>query len=639
MHSGKNNLEAYPHCIALLGAPNAGKTTLYNWLTGSKFKTVNYPGATVEYSIGAAATHLDSKLNFMDTPGTYSLHPKAEDEEVTLRAIFENPEVKQVSGVLVVVDATQIERHLTLAMQIQESNLPFVIVVTMGDMVVKNNWKLDVDYLSKQFGGAKVVLFDGVLGAGLLDVVKAVESLKAPANVVKPAAWNSQKHEESLKLGESISQHCFIDAKGEVAKVELPVGEITQRLDKVMLHWFWGVISFIAIMTGLFASVFWLAAPFMDYVDSAFGWLIELISEKGGDSLIADFVANGVVGSFAAFMVFIPQIFILFLAIGILEGSGYLSRAVALIDRPFEKLGMSGRSFVPLLSGFACAVPAIIATRNIPNKRDRMITSFVIPLMSCSARLPVFALFIAYLFHGKNPFYAGLAMAALYIGSMVIGVIAAAIVAKFLPRKDKGFLITELPLYRRPKVRVLLRNSWTRTMGYIKRAGPIIFTFAVIIWVGTTFPNYKAENDTVKLEESYIGQLGQVMEPVFEPMGADWRVGIGLLSAFAAREVFVSSLALTFNITDTDETSQQDALLVQMADAKNSKGEPLFTVSSVIGLMVFVLIALQCISTVGVQIREMGSWKFAMIQLVSLNIAAYVITVALVQGLRFIGVP
>lgn len=639
MHSSQNDLDVRPHCIALVGPPNAGKTTLYNWLTGSKFKTVNYPGATVEYSIGSAAAHLDSKLQFMDTPGTYSLHPKAEDEEVTLRAIFENPEIEQVDGVLVVVDATQVERHLTLAMQIQESKLPFAIIVTMGDMVVKNNWKLDVDYLSEQFGGAKVVLFDGALGAGLLEVVKAAESLDSHVKGTKPASWSPEKHEEKLKIAEGISKRCFLDSKGQVSHKELPVGEITQKIDKVLLHWFWGVISFFAIMTGLFASVFWLATPFMDYVDGAFGAVIDFIASKGEGALWADFLANGVVGSFAAFMVFVPQIFILFVAIGILEGSGYLSRAVALIDSPFEKLGMSGRSFVPLLSGFACAVPAIIATRNIPNKRDRLITSFIIPLMSCSARLPVFALFIAFLFHGKSPLYAGIAMAALYLGSILIGVAAAAIVSRFIPKTEKGFLITELPLYRRPKTRVLLRNAWTRTLGYVKRAGPIIFAFAVIIWFGTTFPHAHEENETVRLEQSYVGQLGHVMEPVFEPMGSDWRVGIGLISAFAAREVFVSSLALTFNITDTEEDSQQAALLTQMASATNSKGEPLFTVSSVIGLMVFFLIALQCISTVGVQVREMGSWKFAMIQLVSLNVVAYLVTVILVQGLRLLGVP
>lgn len=639
MHSNQNSLASEQKCIALVGQPNAGKTTLYNWLTASKFKTVNYPGATVEYYIGSAAAHLNSDLRFMDTPGTYSLQPKAEDEEVTVRAIFENPDIKKVDGVLVVVDATQLERHLTLVMQIKETKLPFVIVVTMGDMVATNNLKLDAEYLSQQFGGVDVVLFDGLLGAGLFEVVKAAEKLTWSEEPVKPQSWTPEVHEAKLKLAEEIADRALVSTEIQQAKKQIKASVVTQKIDQVFLHGLWGILSFALIMTGLFASVFWLAAPFMDYVDGAFGFVMDLVSEWGAGSLWADFLANGIIGSLAAFMVFVPQIFILFLAIGILEGSGYLSRAVALIDRPFEKLGMSGRSFVPLLSGFACAVPAIIATRNIPSKRDRLITSFIIPLMSCSARLPVFALFIAFLFHDKNPLYAGLAMAALYIGSIVIGVAAAAVVSRFIPKTDKGFLITELPLYRAPKVMVLLRNAWTRTLAYIKRAGPIIFVFATIIWVGSTFPHYEETDAKVQLEESYVGQLGQVLEPVFEPMGADWRVGIGLISAFAAREVFVSSLALTFNITDEDEESQQSALLGQMAEATNAKGDKIFTVSSVIGLMVFFLIALQCISTVGVQIREMGSWKFAMIQMVTLNVAAYIITVGLVQGLRLLGVP
>jgi ferrous iron transport protein B len=299
---------------------------------------------------------------------------------------------------------------------------------------------------------------------------------------------------------------------------------------------------------------------------------------------------------------------------------------------------MSGRSFVPLLSGFACAVPAIIATRNIPSRKDRMITSFIIPLMSCSARLPVYALFVAFLFHGQSSLAAGLVMAGVYLGSIVIGAFAAGVVGRFIKKTDPSFFMMELPLYRRPKIRVLLRHSWTRTFAYVKRAGPVIFTFAVVIWAGTTFPKYEEQNTHLRLEQSYVGQFGKMIEPVVEPMGLDWRVGVGLISAFAAREVFVSSLAITFNITDSDEELQQRALLDQMQSAVNSQGEKLFTTSSIIGLMVFFLIALQCMSTVGVQIRESGSLSFALIQLVSFNLFAYFLVVALVQGLRFLGV-
>ncbi|NUN07091.1 MAG: ferrous iron transporter B, partial [Bdellovibrio sp.] len=454
----------------------------------------------------------------------------------------------------------------------------------------------------------------------------------------RPVPWTFEAQEKKLQLCEMIASEALNHKTNNAQERLNKIVATTEKLDRVLLHPFFGFLFFILIMGGLFSCVYWLAAPFMDLIDGWFTTLNEMVAALGPETLWADFLANGVVSSFAAFLVFIPQIFILFMGIGILESTGYLARAATLIDRPFSALGMSGRSFVPLLSGFACAVPAIIATRNIPSKKDRMITSFVIPLMSCSARLPVYALMIAFLFHGESPLKAGLALAALYLGSVAVGILAAGVVSKFIPAREPSFFMMELPIYRRPKVRVLLRQSWTRTWSYVKRAGPIIFAFAVVIWVGTTFPHYELQDAHEKLEQSYIGQMGKVIEPVVHPMGLDWRVGVGLISAFAAREVFVSSLAVTFNITDTDEDTQQQALLTQMSTAVNSQGEKIFTVSSVIGLMVFFLIALQCMSTVGVQIRESGSLSFALTQLVAFNLFAYVLVVLLVQGLRFIGI-
>lgn len=638
MHTDSAELVVDSKAIALVGAPNSGKTTLYNWLTGSRFKTVNYPGATVEFSLGKLAPHLgDDSVQVMDTPGTYSLHPKSADEWVTLRALYENPKLEKVDGVIVVVDGTQMPRHLQLVMQLKETGFPLIVVVTMADLLRREGIEIDMEYLRKILG-CPVLSFDGLLAGGLQDIVAEVKKLKASAKVSRPVPWSFEIQEQKLKQCEQIAKEALTHKTDHAQDRLNKIVATTEKLDRVLLHPVFGFLFFILIMGGLFSCVFWLATPFMDWIDGAFSAAGDGVAALGPGTLWADFLSKGVIGSFAAFMVFIPQIFILFVGIGILESTGYLARAATLIDRPFSALGMSGRSFVPLLSGFACAVPAIIATRNIPSKKDRLITSFIIPLMSCSARLPVYALFIAFLFHGQSPLKAGLALAALYLGSIIIGSLAAGVVSRFIPAKEPSFFMMELPIYRRPKVRVLLRQSWTRTLSYIKRAGPVIFTFAVVIWVGTTFPHYNAENPHVKLEDSYVGQLGKVIEPVVHPMGVDWRVGVGLISAFAAREVFVSSLAVTFNITDGDEDSQQQALLSQMATAVNSQGEKIFTVSSVIGLMVFFLIALQCMSTVGVQIRESGSWKFAVTQLVAFNLFAYVLVVLLVQGLRSIGI-
>ncbi|WP_413584204.1 ferrous iron transporter B [Bdellovibrio sp. HCB274] len=632
------NTTSEQRVVALVGAPNSGKTTLYNWLTGSRFKTVNYPGATVEYSLGKLAPHLGHGVLAMDTPGTYSLHPKSADEIVTIKSIYENPEFGETTGVIVVIDGTQLSRHLQLALQVKETGFPMIVVITMADLLRREGIELDMEYLSKTLA-CPVIQFDGLLAGGLLEVVAAVQKIPLNVKPKRPQVWDFDLLDKKMKECDKIANEA-LSHKTEKPEVRLNrIVATTEKLDRVLLHPWFGLLIFIAVMGTLFSSIFWAAAPFMDWIDGGFTYLNEHVANLGPGTLWADFLANGVVSSFAAFMVFVPQIFILFFGIGLLESSGYLARAATLIDRPFSALGMSGRSFVPILSGFACAIPAIIATRNISSSRDRWITSFIIPLMTCSARLPVYALLIAFMFHGESPWLAGFTLALLYLGSIVVGGIAAGIVNRFLPKKDNSFFMMELPIYRRPKMRVLLHHATTRTLNYVKRAGPVIFVFAVIIWFGTNFPNYNMENAHDKLEQSYVGQLGKVIEPVVKPMGVDWRVGVGMISAFAAREVFVSSLAVTFNITDENEDSMQQSLLTQMSTAVNSAGEKIFTVSSAIGLMIFFMIALQCMTTVAVQMRESGSAKMAIGQLIVFNVAAYVLVVIVVQGLRAMGVP
>ncbi len=623
--------------IALVGAPNSGKTTLYNWLTGSRFKTVNYPGATVEYSLGKLAPHLGTGILAMDTPGTYSLHPKSADEVVTIKSIYENPEFGEATGIIVVLDGTQLSRHLQLALQVKETGFPMIVVITMADLLRREGIEIDMDYLRKTLG-CPVLQFDGLLAGGLIEIVAEAQKIPLDSFPKRPRVWDFNELDLKMKECDRIAKEA-LSHKTDHPEVRLKkIVEKTEKIDRLLLHPTLGLVMFLVIMSALFSSIFWLAAPFMDYVDQGFSFLNKVVGELGPGTLWADFLANGVVSSFGAVLVFVPQIFILFFGIGLLESSGYLARAATLIDRPFSALGMSGRSFVPILSGFACAVPAIIATRNISSARDRWITSFVIPLMQCSARLPVYALLIAFLFHGESAFMAGLVFASLYLGSLFVGGLAAGIVNKFLPHNDNSFFMMELPIYRRPKMRVLLRQSLTRTMNYVKRAGPVIFVFAVIIWVGTNFPNYNIENPHDKLEQSYAGQLGKVIEPVVAPMGVDWRVGVGLISAFAAREVFVSSLAVTFNVADDNEDTQQQSLLTQMSEAVNKDGQKVFTISSVIGLMIFFMIALQCMTTVAIQARESGSIKMAVGQLVAFNVVAYVLVVIVVQGLRALGV-
>ncbi len=619
--------------FALVGAPNSGKTTLYNWLTNSKFKTVNYPGATVEYFLGQVAPQWQAQFQVVDTPGVYSLQPKSADEVVTLKVLYDNPEVGRVHGVIVVVDGTQLSRHLLLAEQIKETGFPMVLAITMSDLLRKEKIEIDKEYLAQAFA-CQVVTVDGLLGSGIqsLTDICGRHSLKETGK--KTDIWNLEKHELKQADLELVAKKALRNDPVLSSKMK-NVSLRTRKIDAVLMHPFLGLISFIAIMTLLFSSIFWLAQPFMDGIDQIFSTFGQSAALVIGENILGHFVGDGLITGVGAVLVFVPQIFILFFGISALESSGYLARAATIIDKPFSKLGMSGRSFVPVLSGFACAVPAIIASRNIPSARDRWITNFIIPLMTCSARLPVYALLLAFIFKNESAWKPGLVLAAIYIVSVIIGALAAWIVNKFLPQKETSFFMMELPLYRKPRLQVIFRQSLDRTYSYIKKAGPVILVLSVIIWGSSYFPNYKLQDPQQKLEQSYLGQVGHYLEPIFKPMGSDWRVGIGLISAFAAREVFVSSLAIVFNVTDSNEETLQDSLLENMRVATFSDGSKIFTGPSITALIIFFMIALQCMSTVAIAAKETNSWRFALTQLAVFNLVAYLLAVGVFQFLKY----
>lgn len=622
--------------VALVGSPNSGKTTLFNWLTNRKYKTVNYPGATVDYAVAHIAPQWGSDIEIIDTPGIYSLSPKSEDEEVTYRVLFHSASWGSIQTVVVVVDGTQMARHLTLVSQLLACGFKVVVALTMSDLIRKAGQEIDVQLLSRELA-CPVVLIDGLLGGGVQDLVKTIDtSIKSFAQIesqsesvpaIKPFFEDQQSHFEFLQKMEALSARVLIDKTLAKDKNQTLL-QRTRQVDRWALHPILGLGFFILIMSFLFTAIFFVASPFMDAIDSLFSVLAAAVVSAGTEgSLLSDFVGNGIVSSFGAVLVFVPQIFILFLLLGFLESTGYLARAATLIDKPFSHFGLSGRSFVPIMSGFACAVPAIMATRNISSKRDRFITMMVIPLMTCSARLPVYSLLLAFLLRGRPAWQAGVSLALLYVGGLFVGALVAQFLHRFVKKGKNSFFMMELPLYRRPRLSVVLDSAWTKTLGYVKRAGPPIFIFALLVWVGTTFPNYKADNEQVKLETSYAGQLGRTIEPVFTPMGVDWRVGVSLISAFAAREVFASSLAVIFNVTAEDDTSLQAGLLDSMREAKDARGAPIFTTGSVIGLLIFVMVALQCTSTTAMVIRETGKVSWALIQLIAFNLLAYIMAV------------
>jgi ferrous iron transport protein B len=605
--------------VILVGSPNSGKTTLFNWLTGQNQKTVNYPGSTIEIVQAKATSKLNVDIEFFDSPGAYSLNPKSDEEEVTRRALVENP--FGITKAVVVLDAVQLDRQKNLLKEIEKLKMPIVVAVTMWDELTPTQQTKMATEIKTQIGHP-VVFIKGNVGEGVEDLAKVVSMATPSDRKLNPSgeSWQSKGHPlDRANTDQKDSAGDTYFQKWELGKLQ--IFERTEKLDKILFHPFFGPVLFFAIMSALFSSIYWFAAPFMDAIEVAFSWLADLSTGVLGASLWSEFVSVALVGGMGSVLVFVPQIFILFLGIAILEDSGFLARASGWVDKPLSKIGLNGKAFVPLLSGFACAVPAMMATRSMNSKRERWIANFILPLMTCSARLPVYGLLIGFLFFG-NALVAGLVMAGLYLGGIVVAVVAAAILDKMLVKKHKGFFLQELPLLRNPKMVSVFRSSFRRTKSYVMKTGPIILVLSMVLWALTTFPKYDSEDQFERLSGSYASQAGKWIEPVFEPMGADWRVGIGLISAFAAREVFVSSIAVMFHVTSEDEQMESD-LLTQMANATKADGSKLFTAASVAALLVFFMIALQCISTSAVAVRETGSKGFAIIQMVVMNLVAY----------------
>ncbi len=624
---------------ALVGSPNAGKTTLYNWLTGSRAKTVNYPGATVEYSMGPLRSQLSEKFeNFqakiIDTPGVYSLNPQSEDEKVTYNTLFDQQKFPHhIDGVIIVADGTQLNRHLVLAEQLRETGYPVILVITMMDLLEKEGSVFNQELLKEKLK-TPVVLFDGILGRGLDHIILLMKQPLPGINPISAPAWNIQKQEQMLDWAQKTSDLVVTNKNSEKNSAL----QLTAKLDHIFLHPVFGLVIFFVLMTLLFSSIYWLAAPVMDVIDEFFGATAAKVTATI-PNLVGDFLGSGLIAAIGGVVIFVPQIFILFLGIGILESTGYLARVGALIDKPLSAVGLGGRSFVPLLSGFACSIPAIMATRNITSKKEKLIAQSIIPFLTCSARLPVYGLMIGFLIGDGQPLKAGLIMALLYFGAIVVGAVASKILSKILKGEPHSRLMMELPLYRRPRMNILVLQAFAKSKTFVFRAGPIILILALVLWFGTTFPRPPVGVEMTEAQiasQSYAAQVGQVVEPIFKPLGVDWRVGFGLISAFAAREVFVSSLALVFNVSGESE-AQTKGLLTAMREASFPDGSKIFTVATVTGILIFFMIALQCVSTFAILKREANSWKPAIIQLILSNLLAYGLAVLVVNVLKSFG--
>lgn len=633
--------------VCLAGVPNAGKTALMNALTGGSFHTANYPGVTVTLSRGKSRAEFGPELTLVDLPGVHSPVAPSPEEELSCRVLEGHHPSIQPDAIIVVVDATQLERHLKFASFVARCGKPIVIALTMIDLLARTNQSVNARRLADVLQ-VPVVPVDGRTSWGVAELIQQLR-----LRVERPAAGYDVLADLPTEPVEAYRSIRVLLDRGGVVKQTKPLlvatDSRTARIDRLVLHRYLGFPIFFAILGGLFASIFWAAQPFMDLIDWGFTQASAGAVKVLPEGVLSRFVAEGIIGGVGSVAVFFPQIVILFFLMTLLEDSGYLSRGAALVDKPLSHLGLHGRSFVPMLSGYACAIPAVLAARTIPQKRERLLTIWIIPLMSCSARLPVYALLLAALLPGA-PGKAGLALAAIYVASLLAGALTAGMISRFiLGKRSSSMLAMEMPVYRTPLLKPTLRMTWTRSSAYLKKAATPIIIISGCLWLLSNFGLGARQPAPVEgqsapliaasdLDHSFAAELGQTMEPALKPMGVDWRVGVGLIAAFAAREVFVSTMAIVFHVADEEETRQEGLLESMRAATFGESSQKVFTTSSVIGLMIFFFFSLQCLSTVSVVRSETGSWRMAGLQLLFYTGLGYLLSSATVQGLRLLGV-
>jgi ferrous iron transport protein B len=754
--------------VVLTGNPNCGKTTLFNALTGLRAKVGNYAGVTVERKegklLGAPA---GANIQALDLPGTYSLSPNSLDEQISRDVLLHRlPELPPPDLIVVVVDASNLQRNLYYATQVVELGHPTIIALNMVDVAEANGYRIDEKKLSELLGvpvmptvasngmgvaelRAKIIattqkppevkpqLFCQLPGlfrieatalADLLAESFKERRLQATAEALlllsnekalaSSTTHYSQKIQDAATAARKRLEAAEIDWRGapiewrygRIAEIQQavttevsPPGEtLSDKLDKVLTHKIWGTLIFIAVMALMFQSIFTFAHYPMDAIQAVVDWLggtvAKLIPPGEFNSLITD----GVIAGVGAVVVFLPQILLLFFFIGLLEDTGYMARAAFLMDRLMSKVGLHGKSFIPMLSSFACAIPGIMATRTIESPKDRLVTILVAPLMSCSARLPVYTLLIGACIPDIRVLgifkLAGITMLVMYLLGIIVALLMAWLFKKTLLKGETPMLIMELPPYKRPLVRIVLRHMWDRSKLFLRRAGTVILGINILLWFLATYPhnaemNRKFEaqktalgasdlrtvddeiaelttksadytgdakvqatnalaalhtqHDAIEsvdrqeqgeqLRYSFAGRMGRAIEPVIKPLGFDWKIGIGIISSFAAREVFVSTMSTVYNLGQGDADDKTADLEKILPQQKRADGTQVFTPLVAITLMIFYVFALQCVSTVAVVRRETNSWKWPIFQWLYMGALAWVLAFITYQGGRLLG--
>ncbi len=628
-----------PKRLALLGNPNTGKTTLFNRLCGLRHKTSNFPGTTQEARVGFVRGMSGAEVELIDLPGTYSLELEQGEAEIC-RGVLEGrlaPKGEEVSApdaVCVVVDGTNLARNLVLAGEALRRRLPTLVCVTMNDLARRRGLHVDCAVISERLGCA-VVAVNGRTGEGLDGLASRLAHAQIPNQTPPGTRAGLETWADGVALA-ATSIPAGTTAGGTRAFSDH--GILTDKLDRVLTHAVLGPVVFALVMAGLFWSIFSLAEFPMGWIETLFGWLSAVVGRLVPDGILREFLSQGVVAGVGATLVFLPQICLLFFLISLLEDTGYLARAAFVMDRVLRPFGLPGHSFVPLLSSHACALPGIMACRAIPDRRERLATILVAPFMTCSARLPVYVLVTSVLFP-REPGKAALAFLGCYALGMIAGVLSALVARRTILRGQSRPMAMELPTYKLPSVRTALLTTIDRALTFLKNAGTNILAISIVLWWLGAYPKVDpparaveiraqggdiAEADRLEASHakasSFIGRLGKAAEPIFAPLGCDWKLTVGVLSSFAAREVFVSTMAV---ITTGSADAEDQGVLDAVANARRDDGGRVFTPAVAWSILVFYALAMQCLPTLAVTARESGHVKWALLQLAWMSVVAY----------------
>ncbi len=674
-----------PMRVALVGNPNCGKTTLFNRLTGLRAKTSNFPGTTLECRTGKLVVE-GAVIDILDLPGLYSTQHAQSEELLAAQALHGGlPGVQRPDAAVVVVDATCLARHLYLASEVREMGIPMVVALTMMDQAKAQGLTICLDTLGKELD-AVIVPVSGRTGEGMAALSGAVAEMVDQPEVGRHAAAQAAGMTDRIACTAcSTCPHtnrhtwaCGVGTAAAGTDQGTELGPKTEAVDKALTHPLLGLVFFSLLMAGLFITLFKLAGYPMDWIDAGFGALGEAVASVLPEGLVSSFIVDGLIGGVGGVVIFLPQICLLFLILTLLEDTGYLARAAVVADRIMHKVGLPGKAFIPMLSAHACAIPAIMSTKTIETRRDRLITILVLPLMTCSARLPVYAMIIALLF-ADNALMGGVVFYGAYALGIVAAMAASFVFGKTILKGKPQELVIELPPYRWPSLRVALLTVWDRALVFLKQAGTVILAISIVLWVLLTFPQAPEdrlpniasaadqtafveyaeqaetleaeleamgegadeallETKTAALEEataaqdnlharyaseySIAGRAGKLIEPVFAPLGFDWRIDIGVVASFAAREVVVSTLAIVGGIGE-DAAEDEASLVAMMRGMQRPDGSPLFDLATALSLLVFFVLAMQCLPTQAVTRRETGSWKWAILQFAYMTALAY----------------